>query len=642
MPDLELVVIANGSYEGAWQDQPLDDALTAADELVKALMPEQGQLVGNPAGGPGVAQHTNLTAEQARTVFADWSEQARPTRSTIIYWTGHGASNGKIHFLAGRAGKKPPDPLNDVRTADLDHWLVNEWITRQQDPNSWVLLILDCCDAAVGADNLVDRLTSTEAEDHPDRYAVLGTAGEGAAFAGRLLKPLNDYLGRLTVEDTEIKLIYLLLEINESLGGNLIPKLPLSATIPHPRSWGVPVPVSLEALPELTELVDAMPTEIRSHFFAKAQGAELGEVGWYFKGRSEETDLVCAWLDESPSGMYIVTGSAGVGKSAFLGRLVTLSDYKLTDTLTRHDWFADSLDATRPPENIFDAVVHLTGKTLIETTSNIASQLSDTTKGAVTAGSDIEALVNQVEGLDRSMTILVDALDEAQDPIGIAGVLLGRLGSLPQVRLVIGTRRSLAEGPDMPQPEKEELIDALDVANLERLDLETDTQAIADYVTQRLGTDPRYTNTDVLADFALDLADRDEPFLFARLAVTELRLRTESTTPNSDWYRKLTSRGHRGIFAAALDRLDDESEPTTVPLLRSLAFKLGRGFPRESNIWATAAHALHPDTAFTAEAIDAALQDAAAYITLDGEFGQSSYRLAHRTFDEHFLADTSQ
>ena len=73
----------------------------------------------------------------------------------------------------------------------------------------------------------------------------------------------------------------------------------------------------------------------------------------------------------------------------------------------------------------------------------------------------------------------------------------------------------------------------------------------------------------------------------------------------------------------------------TYALLRALAFALGRGLPRADRVWATVAEALGGVRA-DATAIDAALQQAAPYIALDGEDGQSTYRLSHQTFAEHF------
>lgn len=44
--------------------------------------------------------------------------------------------------------------------------------------------------------------------------------------------------------------------------------------------------------------------------------------------------------------------------------------------------------------------------------------------------------------------ILVDALDEAQNPLAIASFILRRLAALPCGRVVVGTRASTKEGPD--------------------------------------------------------------------------------------------------------------------------------------------------------------------------------------------------
>ncbi len=46
--------------------------------------------------------------------------------------------------------------------------------------------------------------------------------------------------------------------------------------------------------------------------------------------------------------------------------------------------------------------------------------------------------------------------------------------------------------------------------------------------------------------------------------------------------------------------------------------------------------ALHPGLSIGEADIRNTLETAGAYIVHDGEFGQVTYRLAHRTFAEHF------
>src|SRR5439155_1811151 len=123
----------------------------------------------------------------------------------------------------------------------------------------------------------------------------------------------------------------------------------------------------MDALAALRQVLAGMPAEIRSHFVAQAQGAELNELAWYFEGRHQETVELADWLRTAPGGQFVVTGRAGCGKSALLGRLVTLADGRLVELICEAGLMAAPPAAEVPPERVFDAIVHLTGKGVAET-----------------------------------------------------------------------------------------------------------------------------------------------------------------------------------------------------------------------------------------------------------------------------------
>jgi ATP-dependent Clp protease ATP-binding subunit ClpA len=52
------------------------------------------------------------------------------------------------------------------------------------------------------------------------------------------------------------------------------------------------------------------------------QGASEGRVS----GRTAEVNRVVSWVTARERGIRVVTGSAGTGKSAIVGRVVSLSD----------------------------------------------------------------------------------------------------------------------------------------------------------------------------------------------------------------------------------------------------------------------------------------------------------------------------
>ena len=68
-----------------------------------------------------------------------------------------------------------------------------------------------------------------------------------------------------------------------------------------------------------------------------SRGIEIGEAGWYFSGRTRILSQLVDWLRNSEHGLVVVTGPAGSGKSAVMGRLATLSDpaYRVEAELRR-------------------------------------------------------------------------------------------------------------------------------------------------------------------------------------------------------------------------------------------------------------------------------------------------------------------
>jgi hypothetical protein len=240
----------------------------------------------------------------------------------------------------------------------------------------------------------------------------------------------------------------------------------------------------------------------------------------------------------------------------------------------------------------------------------------------------------------RRLTLLVDALDESHEPRAIAR-FLRRAAAADGVRVLVGTRRSLEEGPDRPaDPGRRDVLDALGAADADLVVVNRDRAAAGEYVRRRLlaGGSPYAGREGVVAAIAGRIVGHDQPFLFIRLATAELLARPPMA-PDDPALAALIARGHRGLFAAALERLGAE-DPAIAVLLRALALARGRGFPEAAGIWVAAARAIAPQGISVPDgAVRSTLARAAAYVILDGEAGQTTYRLAHQTFVEHFQAN---
>jgi energy-coupling factor transporter ATP-binding protein EcfA2 len=129
--------------------------------------------------------------------------------------------------------------------------------------------------------------------------------------------------------------------------------------------------------------------------------------------------------------MLVVTGMPGCGKSALLGNLVVLANPALRDLLVQTRRLAPPDLDELPPDHAFDAVVHLAGLS----TSDLVRRLADAAGVAlpspehVWSEEDMDHLAAGLAG--RTFTVLADALDEARDPVAIAGTVLSRIAQLP-------------------------------------------------------------------------------------------------------------------------------------------------------------------------------------------------------------------
>ncbi|MCL2781155.1 MAG: hypothetical protein FWD74_06645, partial [Actinomycetia bacterium] len=314
------------------------------------------------------------------------------------------------------------------------------------------------------------------------------------------------------------------------------------------------------------------------------------------------------------------------------GMLIASADPEMIDALkeTRNYRIPEDL---RPPPGVFDAAIHLSRATIGHVVHALAEAVG------VPDTDDPDELVARAErALARApRTIVLDALDESQDPFVIAP-LLRRLAPLSGLRMLVGTRQSLHEDPDRPEPENNELLVALGSTTMpetvRQLRLRREEASIRNYAASRLVEPPGdQVPADRIDKVAMRIADRDQPFLFARLAVTEL-LADPTLFDSEPRLSELLAHGHSGIFAHAIARLR-ATDPRAETLLHALAYAHGNGMPQTGRVWETAASAISGLTIGTAS-IAKTRAAAGAYIMQGSEFGHTVYRLAHRTFVDHY------
>ncbi len=577
----------------------------------------------------------------------EWSAP-HVTGDTFLYWVGHGWSNGGSTTLLAHALSPAELTQNGIGPEDL----LQSLKARQcQVDAGWAIVIIDACSSS----DFVDRMQSKALDDGEARnYLLVATAAEGSAALGAFRRVLTTVLtGTFRTKDT-ISFYELVGELQRNLNGCSIHmrlddgSAALRRTFP---TLAGRMQASLDTVTDIEKVLETLTDDERLHFVPKASGAELGEQNWYFEGREDERRRILAWLDDAEGGMLVVTGAAGSGKSALLGHVVVHSRRELADILIEHQKLVPLPEGSVPPYDVFDSVLHLTGATPRSVVQRIAESAGLSTPPDAAIGEQCAWLVECLRTVGRRaggqtpradagvcFTLLADALDEAHLPLLIAERILSPLADLPGVRVVVGTRRSTVEGPDLPATENADLMEALGAdrnGNRETLSVTRDPAAMRQYIRNRLhaararlGVEPSQIDSTAEA-----LGSLDREFLYGRLAVHEVISNPELAADPTP----LLACDHRQLFTRAVERLSEQA-PCNRLLLEALALAQGRGLPIADGVWAGIATALadSPDFAVTDDDITELTDTAAPYLMLDTESGQSVYRLAHRTFSEHF------
>jgi hypothetical protein len=305
----------------------------------------------------------------------------------------------------------------------------------------------------------------------------------------------------------------------------------------------------------------------------------------------------------------VITGSAGPGKSAIAGRLVSLSNPQERERLLADGSRWEHQD---PGQRSVKTHVHARGLTGDRTTVVIADQLV-AAKVLVphaeprNASELVDQMQRAVEHGATPPVVVVDGLDEARgEAFSIAEELLARLA--PYAVIVIAIRE-LRRGDDRPS-----LIGVLAPGGA-GLDLDDPAPKertrgdLADYIAARLAErDPRMDGRAVagyLAGEASMTADR--PFLLARLVTDQLRA-SWADTSLAGWQDQV-SRSIEDAFDSDLADVASPPHRRVSPerdgaglarsLLAALTWGCGGGFPEEEQL--ADANALPPGAGFGRE-----------------------------------------
>lgn len=352
--------------------------------------------------------------------------------------------------------------------------------------------------------------------------------------------------------------------------------------------YGIPVEAMCRVWPDLLKWVGwrlGHDPSFTTHWSPRSRGVERdSRRGRYFTGRSLVLTELSQWLEQEQGdpAIQVVTGAPGSGKSAVLGRLLSLSDPQFRAALEREDPHQLGDVPVLPAVGRISAGVHVAGLNLAAVTRQIASAVSEDTE-------EPSALISHLQHRGQPFVLVVDALDEAaslEAARDIASRLLvplaqdlGVVGS----KVLVGTRRgpndlhlrslgSQAAVLDLDDPRYFELDDLIEYA-ARQLRLEHDS-------TNR---SPYMRHPDVTEKVATAIARRAQPsFLVAGLAArsrAEDRQVIDVSVPGWENSEELPADVNMAM-AAYMDRFEDRER--ALHLLVPVAYARHPGIPRNS------------------------------------------------------------
>ncbi|MGW7041848.1 AAA family ATPase [Streptomyces avermitilis] len=452
---------------------PLEDVKKAVRELASAL-----ERAGAMTGGDPL-----LEGDEAE-FMRRWRELRRHAghgEPLVVHFAGHGvqAGSGSL-YLATAGGEAREDLLADTCVS------FGELLNQAESSGRPVLFMLDVCEAgqAIVQQQLAD-LAARRRQDTPRNVWIIGACASGAdAYGARFTAATAEVLHQLAEGDLDITptLEYVPVETLATAIDRRLARIDRAAGRPRQnvvRSAHIhadPEPQPFFRNPAYahhphTSLLTGMNPRLREfalgcapgldplHFATRAAGNPTAN-DILFSGRRSQLDRLQNWIDNTDHDqgrLLVITGGPGSGKSALLGVTTCLLHPELTPLRDRVARAV--MDFAPCPPGTTVLAVHARQLTLRQITDSLRHQLhhrqnTDPTRpapgpSASTPDAPDEAGVTQFlhELRDvRGVLVVLDALDEAEDPAAVVNELLLPLaGKGPgtertDCRVIIGTR----------------------------------------------------------------------------------------------------------------------------------------------------------------------------------------------------------
>jgi hypothetical protein len=571
----------------------------------------------------------NPTSRALASSLDEWfaAQDRHPEDWVVFYYTGHGVlDKANTFYLLTSDSKTGSLTTTALSVHQLAGIMLDTDASGKKRRVRRVLLIIDSCHSGAASETvLLQTIRSLFNEPTDMLVSVLAaTFPNGEAFAGALARALADAIEDDAVGGSQQQFLYLESDLMPAIRKRLSGQKPIYSTIATGDSPEfIPNPRFRANLPLVVEVarVRRAATEsgdLIAHWSPRSRGVEFDtDVGSFFTGRSAALHDSTKWLRSSEDfRTLIVTGSPGVGKSAVLSKIVTLSDPDYRKSRRDDPWNADV------SEGAVDVAIHARGKTAGDVIRRLSAELE--------VPADRERLYTALGARKQPLRIVIDGLDEAVEAGAIAE-LLEPMHVLRGVKVLVGTRpeyvRMLGEAPY-----KVDL-------NERRYSSEED---VGEYIKSRLRASGKKEYqavgfADAVSRFAAGKAETN--FLVARLLAEDL---IKEPPANLDQlYKRQMATGIDQAFADYLRRYG-RNQTRVRDVLRPLAWTLGAGCPW-SNIWAPLATALSKGNAtYTDDDIRWVLDNAGSFILETLEDKRSVYRLFHQGIADYLRREGEQ
>ncbi|MDX3661828.1 caspase family protein [Streptomyces sp. ID05-26A] len=568
-----FVGIGVGSYELV---QPLQHAVSDVRELRALLKGYDGDPLADP------------TEADIRAHMKELRRQPQDGGALVALWSGHAIPvAGNLRLLA----RDNDGTVDGIMLHEFALWCAASGAHQ-------VLIIIDACYSGAQLDEAVRTVAAVQEELLAGQVHWAGvlvscssieTARDGL-FGGKLRKLLR--AGPTAAEDARRWSDRIALVDGGAVGTALLNTWDSDVQRPRFMQYG-------SAQPMLPNPLYAANTVVK-HLLLAARGGDSTDNRSWFTGRTAQVDKVVSWVRSGVAGLRVVTGSPGTGKSAVVGRVVSLSNSAERDLLLTA---GPSFRHADPGPGSVDAAVHARAMDADRVADLLSRQL-------VAAGLLREPdgprrgaaeLVGVVSALAEPPVLVVDGLDEARgESFSIATSLLTKLASYAIV--IVSTRQAHRVAGGAPLLTE---LSPVEVLNLDDANSESD---VREYVMARLGPTAKQSTVDELARL---------PFLTAWMI-------TDQVLADGGADLKLS-------LDAAFDR-ELAKVPSARALLTALTWSYGAGFPEAE--WMAVAQALSGEE-FTRDDITAVLTELGRHVVQDGEEGTAVFKLTHQTFADH-------